>query len=75
MLGFSFKKQSYRKEILYTKIFKKVDTKDYSIIKVRIKSVRVVLLKGSTGQASHKFLGHSHSLVKERNTKMPVQFF
>ena len=49
MLGFSFKKQSYRKQVLYTVVFKKVDAKDNRIIKAIIKFVRVILLKISTG--------------------------
>lgn len=56
-------------------VFKKVDTKDNRIIKAIIKSVRVALLKRSTGHASHKFLGHSHSTVRDHHTKMLVQFF
>lgn len=55
MLGFSFKKQ-----ILYTIVFKKVDAKDNRIIRAIIKSVKMVLLKRGTVEASHKFLGHSH---------------
>lgn len=46
MLGFSFKKLNYGKQILYTIVFKKVDAK--RLIKAIIKSVRAVLPKRRT---------------------------
>lgn len=48
MLGFSFKKLNYGKQILCIIVFKKVNTRNNRLIKAIIKSVRVVLLKRRT---------------------------
>lgn len=61
MLGFSFKKLNYGKQILYIIVFKKGDTKENRIKKALIKSVRAVLPKRRTSftQFSGAFtLGH-----------------
>lgn len=48
MLGFSFKKLNYGKQIICAIAFKKVDTKSNRLIKAIIKSARIVLLKRRT---------------------------